>query len=197
MPAPQNVSVWTSNRGTVMMVKVALAQAGLAPIFASNAREFTAATTSNDCGCAIAALDDITMAGMTPATLAGGLGAGVRLVLLAAGQTAPDTGSRDIKIVRIPFSAAELRQAIESGSRPAQVAPQRQQQPADITELVRAEVDRIVREKAESMVADAVMKIVPELAEVMIGAELRRLMAEEGEKAVSDDPAPDDESSAG
>lgn len=197
MPAPQSVSVWTSNRGTVMMVKVAMAQAGLTPVFASDAREFTAATHSNDCGCAIAALDDITMAGITPATLAAGLGAGVRLVLLVAGQTTPDTGSMDVKIVRIPFSAAQLRQAIECGTRAPQAAPARQPQPADITELVRAEVDRIVREKAESMVADAVMKIVPELAEVMIGAELRRLMAEEGDKAISDDPAPDDESNAG
>lgn len=185
--------VWTSNRGTVMMIRVALAQSGRTPLFADSLTEFEKMVRETAAGCVIAGIAEIQAAGMTPAAFKSRLGKDIHYVLLSSGQNVPDTPG--LKSLRIPFSAAELREAVESLQAGGRSNPVRTQVPdgADLTSIVKAEVDRIVMEKAQAMVAEAVMKMVPELAEAIIKAELERLISDAGEKAVSTDPSPDDE----
>lgn len=195
MVSAGTVPVWTSNRGTTMMVKVALAQSGRTPVFVNSLDELVIASQAPDCQCVIAGIDELAQAGVTQRTVSARLKTGQNLVFLASGQAIVDVSGAGVRVVRVPFSATELRQAVEAGDCQRQDAAGNapSQPPADITALVKAEIDRIVREKAEVMVAEAVMKIVPELAEVMIKAELQRLLAEEGDRAVSDEPPADED----
>ncbi len=176
------------------MVRVALSQVGRTPIFVSSFDELRASVRESDAACTVVSADDLAQAGITPTAAISALG-GVRIVFLAPGNVALDIQGSSARVVKIPFSAAELRQAVDVGERPRrETVPTSPTHTApDLTELVRAEIERIVRERAESMLADAVMKIVPELAEVMIKAELDRLLADEGERAVSQDPQPVDD----
>jgi len=195
MTATGTVPVWTSNRGTMMMIRVALTQSGRTPVFVGSWDEFRKAANAADCQCVICGLDEVAQAGLTPQGAATAMKKGLAFVFVVSGQAIVDIPGVRTRIVRIPFSAAELRQAIETGEQPEAAPASGNAAPAqtDLTEIVRAEIDRIVREKAEAMVADAVMKIVPELAEVMIKAELQRLLSEESEKAVSSEPPADDD----
>lgn len=189
----QQIPVWTANRGTMMMVKVALGQSGRTPIFVNSADELERAIAESAARLAIIGLAEIQAAGLTVPSLAGRLGRDTQWIVMVVGQVPADGFGNGARALKVPFSAAELRQLIESGTphtgsrEPS--APGQQ----DLTAIVRAEIERIVREKAEAMVADAVMKMVPELAEAMIRSELDRLLSDAGEKAVSSDPAPDDE----
>ena len=189
------IPVWTGNRGTIMMIKVALAQSAETPVFVSSLPELEKAVTENNVRCVVAGLGELQAAGLNPVTLAARIGKDIHYVILSVGQTAPDAPGVLLNHLRIPFSAAELRQAVESGSRNdvPRSSGERMPQGADLTSIVRAEIERIVNEKAEAMVAEAVMKMVPELAEAMIKAELERLLSEAGDNAVSTDPAPNDE----
>lgn len=188
--AAGSIPVWSSNRGTAMMVRVALSQSGNTPIFVNSYDELRRESQAPDVSCLVVSSDDIAQAALTPKSVLSLARPGVMLVFLVSGHAPVDLQGPAVRIVRVPFSAAELRKAIEpcDPGRREPVSGGIPNQPADITEIVKAEIDRIIREKAESMVAEAVMKIVPELAEVMIKAELARLLAEEGERAVSQDP---------
>jgi len=193
--AAGSIPVWSSNRGTAMMVRVALSQSGRTPLFLNSYDELRRAAQAPDISCVIVSADDLAQAAVTPKSVMSLGRPGLVLVFLASGHAAVDLQGPSVRVVHVPFSASELRQAIESGEtgRRETSSAEGASHPADITDLVRAEIDRIVREKAESMVAEAVMKIVPELAEVMIKAELARLLAEEGERAVSQDPPPQED----
>jgi len=189
----QQIPVWTANRGTMMMVKVALGQSGRTPIFVNSPAELERTMAESGSRLAIVGLVEIQAAGLTVQALTGRFARETGWVVLVVGLPPPDGFGPGVKTLKVPFSAAELRQLIDSDPAPAGSVRPSAPGTQDLTAIVRAEIERIVREKADAMVADAVMKMVPELAEAMIRSELDRLLTDAAEKAVSTDPAPDDE----
>ena len=188
------IPVWTANRGTMMMVRVALTQSGRTALFVGSMAELEKAVSDSNATCVVAGMAEMQAAGLTPAAMAARLGRDLSFVILTIGTTVPDAPGLRIRALKVPFSAAELRHAIETeAATPPSAQDSIATKSTDLTGMVRAEIERIVREKADAMVAEAVMKIVPELAEAMIRTELTRLMSEAGEKAISSDPAADDE----
>lgn len=199
MPAVKGTSipVWTSNRGTMMMIRVALTQSGKLPVFVSSFDELQSSARAVNPQHVIVGLEDLAGCGISASATVASLRKDIQIIFLAMGSVGTDVASLKAHVLKVPFSAAELRAALDSTA-PASSSPAKADQihhssPSDLTEMVRAEIERIIMEKAEAMVAEAVMKIVPELAETMIQSELQRLLTEEGEKAVTTEPAKEDE----
>lgn len=201
--AGRPVPVWATNRGIQVMVRVALAQERRTALPVSGLADFRRALEEARPRAVVVADEDLLAAGLDGATLERLVGDPNRVVLLSAARPLPDAPGPRTRVVAVPFTAADLRDALAlapeaagpSGQPPSQPPPSPAPAvPAEaLAALVRAEVERVVAQAARTAVEDLARRVVPELAEALIRAELSRLLKEAEEAALSDRAAPDEE----
>lgn len=202
MEGTQPVPVWTANRGLAMMVRVALVAARREPLLLSSLDELRAGVERTRPSLIVAGEADARAAGLDAGALARLAGEGCLVVVAGRGDSL-GTHPR-VRFLTVPFTSRDFQALVpaEPARASAQAHPLPAPQPAPgfttdprvssagleaiVLAAVREEVARKVDDIARKTVEDAVLRLVPELAEAIIRSELAKLLKDVEAGAVTD-----------
>ena len=171
------VIVWSRSSGVQLMARVALGPTTTVAV--QDLAQFKTALAQSPADAVVVHADELARAGLSPADCQR-LVPGAVLVLLSYSPMGPLP--RGVRMLLVPFTARDLVASIKPDTSNVVAQPS----PAPATELVRAEVERLVSQIAREVVEEVARRVVPELAEAMIQRELERLMREAADDAVKD-----------
>jgi hypothetical protein len=199
------------------MLRMALSQHGRVALPASSLADFRKSLDENRPRLVIAAADDVAAAGLDPVLLERLVGESTSVILLSSARPLPEPPGPRTRVLPIPFTARDLLEALGSSaghiptqptslnspfpanSSPAYVPADTANIPASVpsteamTEIIRREVERLVSDTARQAIEVAVLRLVPELAEAIIRAELARILNDSDETALAGAPSSEDD----
>ena len=107
------IPVWTTNRGLLVMLRMALSQHGRVALPASSLADFRKSLDENRPRLVIAAADDVAAAGLDPVLLERLVGESTSVILLSSARPLPEPPGSGWMACR------EIRQGLPSGKSPA------------------------------------------------------------------------------
>jgi len=202
--------LWSRNRGVQAMARVVLARRGQRPLAVETLAALRTTLAGHPGGSLITTDEDLEEAGLDPAAL-GRLFPEVRTLVVCSGKRPlPAPSGPRMRVIPLPFSAADLLDALPAVEPPLPSIPPSFQAPAqvpfvtpepppsppaptvqDLRALVQKEVRALLEDTLKEWVQRTVREVVPELAESLIREELERLLRE-SEEAALQGPAPED-----
>ncbi|HOU52393.1 MAG TPA: hypothetical protein PLQ97_00485 [Myxococcota bacterium] len=210
--------LWTRNRGVQAMTRVILARRGERPLVVETLAALRTSAAERLPGVLITTDEDLETSGLDPASL-DRLFPGVPTLVVCSGRRPlPSPVGPRMRVIPLPFSAADLLDALPApggprspeppgpaapeaaftGTRPP---PESASVPADpvlrdrdLQALVQQEVRKLLEASLREWVQRTVREVVPELAESLIREELERLLRE-SEEAALQGPVPEDSES--
>lgn len=209
------IPLWATNRGLLVMVRMALSQQGRVTLPAGSLAEFRKALDEARPRVVIVAAEDVALAGLDPILLERLVGDGTAVVLLSSARPLPEPPGPRTRVLPVPFTARDLLEALpaiaapEGSARtvfephqaaafapaavPASPLPAPAPAPEILAEAVQREVERVVAELARPLIEELARRLVPELAEAIIRAELNRVLKESEDAVLAEPAAPDDD----